>query len=251
MSTATTSRTRGFGLGENPASAPSINVGDKERLLSVLGGGALGLFGLSRFSLGGLVLAAIGGSMVYRGVIGHCSLYQALDISTAPPRGPATSIRAGHGVKVEETIVVARDIGTVWRFWRNLENVGRFMRHLERVEEIDNRRSRWVARSPLGFKLEWVAEIINEKENELIAWRSVEDSQVDTAGSVHFRELPNGQGTEVHVNLKYDAHAAQLAEPLTRLMGASPQQQIREDLQQFKQAMESGEAVVREGHSRG
>jgi len=78
-------------LRQHPRSAPRVNVGEKERMLSVLSGGALGLFGLTRGSLGGFALAAIGGSLLYRGMTGHCSLYQALDVSTATPRGPAES----------------------------------------------------------------------------------------------------------------------------------------------------------------
>jgi uncharacterized membrane protein len=232
-------------------SAPRTNVGDKERLLSILGGAALGLFGLSRRSLGGLSLAAVGGSLVYRGMTGRCACYRALGVSTAPTVGSATSVRAGHGVRVEESIVINRDAATLWSFWRKLENIGRIMQHLKCVEGIDERRSRWVAHGPLGFDIEWEAEIINEKENELIAWRSVDDSEVDTAGSVHFRELPNGRATELRVVLKYDAHAAQLADPVARLMGASPCQQIHDDLQRFKQVMESGEVATIEGQPHG
>lgn len=229
----------------------AVNVGDKERLFSVLAGSALGLYGLSRFSWGGLGLAAAGGSLLYRGMTGHCSLYQALDVNRAAPRGPATSVRAGHGIKIEECTIVARDAATLWRFWRKLENLGRFMQHLERVEELDEKRSRWVGKAPLGYRLQWEAEIINEKENEMIAWRSVDGSDVDTAGSVHFHELPHGRGTEVRVTLKYDAHSGQLAMPLARMMGESPEQQIREDLRCFKQVMEAGEVATTEGQPRG
>jgi uncharacterized membrane protein len=228
-----------------------VNVGDTERLLSFLGGSVLSVFGLSRGSLGGLALAAAGGSLLYRGATGHCSLYQALDLSTATQHPPSTSIHAGHGVKVEESILIGRDAATLYRFWRNLENIGRFMQHLERVEERDDGRSHWVARGPLGLTFAWEAEIINEKENELIAWRSVEGSTVDTAGSVHFRELPHHRGTEVRVVLKYDAHAAQLAAPLARLMGASPRQQVHEDLRRLKQVMETGEVATTAGQPRG
>ncbi len=220
-------------------------------MLSFLGGTALGLYGLSRFSLGGLALAAVGASLINRGMTGHCSVYQTLDISTAPPIGSATSVRAGHGVKVEESIIINRDAATLWRFWRKLENIGRFMRHLERVEEHDERRSRWVARGPFGRVLQWEAEIINERENELIAWRSVDDSEVDTAGSVHFRELPHGRGTEVRISLKYDGRTAQLTEPIARLLGESPRQQIHEDMRRFKQVMETGEVATIEGQPRG
>jgi uncharacterized membrane protein len=238
-------------LRQTVSQAPRINVGDTERLLSVLGGASLGLFGLSRRSLGGLGLAAVGSSLVYRGMTGNCPCYRSLGVSTASPVGSATSVRAGHGIKVEESITINRDAATLWRFWRKLENIGRFMQHLERVEEIDERRSRWTACGALGVKLQWEAEIINERENELIAWRSVDDSQVDTAGSVHFRELPHGRGTEMRVVLKYDAHAGQLAMPLARLLGQSPRQQLREDLWRFKQVMETGETATIEGKPRG
>jgi uncharacterized membrane protein len=221
--------------------APSVNVGDKERLISLLAGGALGLYGLSRFSLGGMALAVAGGSLIYRGMSGHCSLYRALDVSTATPHGSAARIHAGHGVKIDESIVIHRDAATLYRQWRKLDNLGQIMHHLERVEEVDSRRSRWTARGPMNIPLHWEAEIINEKENEMIAWRSVEGSAIDTAGSVHFRELPDGRGTEVRVTLKYDAHAAQWAAPLARWMGHAPEQQIREDLQRFKHQMEAGE----------
>src|SRR5579883_3670995 len=90
-----------------------VNVGDTERLLSLLGGAALGLFGLSRRSLGGLGLAAVGGSLLYRGMTGHCPGYQSLGVSSAQPVGSATSVRAGHGIKVEESITINRDAATL------------------------------------------------------------------------------------------------------------------------------------------
>jgi uncharacterized membrane protein len=220
-------------------------------LLSFLGGAVLGIYGLSRRSLPGLGLAAAGGSLLYRGVTGYCNLYNALGINTAPRLAPSTSVRAGHGVRVEESMIVGRDAATLYRYWRNLENLGRFMSHLHSVTEHDNRRSHWVACGPMGMTFDWEAEIINEKENELIAWRSVDGSRVDTAGSVHFRELPHDRGTEVHVNLKYDAHSAQLGEPLARIMGESPRQQIRDDLRRFKQIMEAGEIATTHGQPRG
>lgn len=228
-----------------------INVGDSERWLSLVGGGLLGIYGLTRRSLGGLALAAAGGSLAYRGVTGHCSLYGALGLNTADHRGPATSIPAGHGVKVEESVIINRDPADLYRYWRNLENLGRFMHHLERVERIDDRRSRWVARGPLGAPVSWEAEIINDKPNELIAWRSREGSTVDTAGSVHFRRLPDGRSTEVRVVLKYDPPAGKAGAAVAGLLGASPECQIREDLQRLKQVMETGGASTSSGQPAG
>jgi len=74
--------------GESCCHAPQpINVGNTERWVSLLTGGALAGYGLTRMSLGGLALAALGGALVYRGATGHCPGYQALGISTAAEAG--------------------------------------------------------------------------------------------------------------------------------------------------------------------
>jgi len=53
--------------------------------------------------------------------------------------------------------------------------------------------------------VEWDAEIINERPNEMIAWRSLQGSLVSTAGSVHFKDAAEGRGTVIDVDLRYDA----------------------------------------------
>jgi uncharacterized membrane protein len=226
--------------------APAVNVGDLERWLSVLGGGALGLFGLSRGSLGGLALAAAGGGLVWRGFTGHCACYQALGISTAEKHGPATSVPAGHGVKVEESITINKPAAELYRFWRDFENLGRFMEHIESVR-VEGNCSHWIACGPLGTRFEWDAEIITERPNELIGWRSLPGSEIDTAGSVHFRQLPGDRGTEVRVVLKYDPPVGKAGAAVAHLFGQSPQGQIRDDLQCLKRFMETGEIPTRGG----
>jgi uncharacterized membrane protein len=238
--------TTAFGQGEGGGQMPAerqtnlsdVNVGEMERWISMVAGGILAGYGLSRRSLAGLGLAAIGGSLLYRGGTGHCSLYSALGINTACSHGSQASIPAGHGVKVEESITVDRPPHEVYQFWRKLENLPRVMQHLESVEPVGDNRWRWVARGPLGTRFSWDAEIITEATNELIGWRSLHGSQVDTAGSIHFRPTADGRGTEVRVSLKYYAPAGRVGDALAQMLGHSPGQQIREDLQRFKQIME-------------
>jgi uncharacterized membrane protein len=225
---------------EERRASPTVNVGDAERLASFVGGTALAAFGLARGTLGGLALAAVGGCLVYRGVSGHCDVYKALGVSTAERHGARTSIPAGHGVKVEESIAVRKSPEEVYRFWRNLENLPRFMHHLESVRDLDGRRSHWVAKGPLGARVEWDAEIITDHPNEAIGWRSLPGSEVDTAGSVHFRRTPDGRGTEVRVVLKYDPPGGKAGAAAARLLGQDPACQIREDLRSFQQMLEAG-----------
>ena len=125
------------------------------------------------------------------------------------------------------------------------------MRHLQSVEVISDNRSHWMASGPFGKTVEWDAEIYTEQENEHIAWRSLAGSQVDTAGSVHFRKLPGDRGTEVTVTLKYDPPAGKLGAAVAALFGESANHQVKEDLRRFKQIMEAGEAPTIEGQPRG
>jgi len=214
----------------------AVNVNEPERLISVLGGAALGLFGLSRGSLAGLGLAAVGGALVYRGMTGHCNVYQALGIHSEHTSAPIPGYR---GFKVEESIVVNRPAAELYHFWRNFENLPQIMSHLESVT-VNGNRSHWVAKGPLGISAEWDAEIHNERPNEMVAWQSLPGSTVATAGSVHFNHQGEGR-TEVRVSLKYDPPGGTLGQWFAWLTGEEPSRMIREDLQRFKARMESGQ----------
>ncbi|MCC6484717.1 MAG: DUF2892 domain-containing protein [Armatimonadetes bacterium] len=63
-----------------------INISSPERAASVIGGSLIALWGLSRRSLSGLAIAALGGMLVLRGKSGHCSLYEALGIDRSDER---------------------------------------------------------------------------------------------------------------------------------------------------------------------
>lgn len=215
-----------------------INVGEAERAACLFGGAALVGLGIGCGRPSALALSLLGGALVYRGWTGHCDLYESLGMDTAGRgRAPATSVPARTGVKVEETFVVNRPAGELFRFWRNLENLPRFMKHLKSVT-VQGRRSHWVSQAPAGATVEWDAEIINEREGRLIAWRSLPGSQVDNAGSVHF--MPVGGGTRVEVTLKYRPPLGKVGAAMAKLFGEDPEQQIRQDVCRFKQVMESG-----------
>lgn len=239
-------RSTGDGLRENAR----VNVGDLERLVSALAGGAMALSGLARGTPLGWTMALAGGALVHRGFTGHCYAYDALGVDQSRrPHGPFASVRAGTGVKVEKSYTIGRPAEELYRYWRNLENLPRFMTHLESVRDLGGGRSHWVAKGPLGMRVEWDAEIHNEEPYRIIAWRSLPGSEVDTAGSVHFEEAPADRGTVVRVVLKYDPPAARAGALVARLFGEAPEQQIQEDLRRFKRIMEAGEAPTTAGQA--
>ena len=217
------------------------NVGDGERIVSLAAGVGLGLTGLARRRLKGLALTALGAGLIWRGYTGHCHGYSALGVNNAK-RNPATSVPARQGIKLEKSIIVSRPAADLYRFWRRLENLPQVMRHLREVRSIDSQLSRWVAVGALGKDLEWDAEIINEREDEMLAWASLPNGDVETAGSVHFRPLRNDRGTEVTVSLKYNPPAGKMGAHLATLLGEGLEEKLNEDLATFKQVMETGMA---------
>jgi uncharacterized membrane protein len=230
-----------------------VNVGQTERWASALVGGGLALYGLTRRTWGGVVLALVGGTLIYRGSTGHCYMYDALGVNTAGAGSdnPLVSVPANRGIKVEKSVTINRSPAELYSFWKNFENLPRFMNHLESVKITGEGRSHWVAKAPAGRTVEWDAEIYNEKENELIAWRSLEGADVDNAGSVRFEPATGGRGTVVKVTLKYDPPGGVIGAAIARLFGEEPSQQIEEDLHRFKQVMETGETATTERQTSG
>lgn len=231
---------------------PSIrrNVGPTDRLISLGLGSCLTVAGLVGRRMKPISLLA-GGYLLYRGFSGNCVLYQALGVGTEGPSGPETVIPAHSGVKVEHALTINRPATDVYRFWRDLPRLPQFMAHLKEVRETSENRSHWVARGPIGMSVEWDAEIIEDKPDEVISWRSLPGSDVDTAGSVHFRPAPAGRGTEVRVSLKYDPPAGKLGAAVARLLGESPDRQVQADLSRFKSLLEAGEIASTAGQPSG
>ena len=230
----------------------NADVGTIERAVSAAGGGALALFGVSRRSPAGAALALAGGYLIYRGATGRCQVYSALGINTARSnRGPRAVVQHKEGVKVTRSVTVNRPPAELYRFWRDFRNLPRVMSHLQSVTVIDDKRSLWVARAPAGRTVEWDAEIITERENELIGWRSLEGAEIANAGSVHFRPAPGGRGTEIRVELVYDPPLGPAGAALASLFQEEPSQQVREDLRHFKQMVEAGEIPTNDGQPSG
>lgn len=219
-----------------------INVGRRERWLSAAAGAALLAAGATRGTRRGAWLALAGAPLAYRGVTGQCPAYSALGITTAAAGDDTREALSGRrGISVRDAVRLERPVEEVYAFWRQLGNLPWFMSHLERVVDLGNNRSRWIARGPAGTRVEWEAEIINEIPNALIAWRSREGSDVTTAGSVNFDRVRGGSSTQVTVNLQYSPPAGRLGMAASALFGREPSQTIREDLRRFKQLLEAGE----------
>ena len=251
--------TAGFGPGAERATlarrrwqAPHVNIDETERWISLIGGSLLLVFGLSRGGRGGAVAALGGGALVYRAARGHSQLYEVLGLEEAPTHvARVTSIAHRRGISVRRTVTINKPVEEVFAFWRDFENLPRFMRHLESVTCDGSRRSHWVARAPAGRRVAWDAEIVDERPNELLAWRSLEDADIRNAGTVAFERCPGNRATTIRISLTYAPPGGKVAAVIAKLFGEEPSQQVQDDLRRLKQLMEAGEVPTTDGQPRG
>jgi uncharacterized membrane protein len=135
------------------------------------------------------------------------------------------------GKPVTSTMTINRAPDEVYAKWRNFERLPDFMRYLDSVIMLDDRRSHWVAKTPVGL-VEWDAEITGDLPGRSIAWRSISPA-MPLRGRVTFEPAPAGRGTEVCVEIA--------SAPLTKMFTRA---EVTGDLRRFKQVMETG-AVMR------
>lgn len=154
-------------------------------------------------------------------------------------------------IQVRRSIIVDRPAELLYQTWGNFRELPRFMRNVLAVEERGDRRWHWICRGPAGSRLEWDAEITEDRSNELIAWRSLPGADVDHAGCVRFEPAPGGRGTLVRVEMRYRPPIGKTGAIITKLLGTSPEAQIAGDLRRFKQMLETGEVARTTGQPAG
>jgi uncharacterized membrane protein len=141
--------------------------------------------------------------------------------------------------KVKHRTTVYAPIDLVYQAWHNFENFPRFMSNVEEVRVVGGGRSHWKAKAALGAHAEWDAEITLDEPNRAIGWRSIRGSSsgIDTAGRVNFEEKQGA--TDVEVTIEYTPPGGLAGDVVSKVF-ASPERQVAEDLQRFKDVMERG-----------
>jgi uncharacterized membrane protein len=166
-------------------------------------------------------------------------------------RGAADLAAEPRGIQVHKSTIVNRSPEECYAFWRDLQNLPRFMTHIEDVQVIDQRLSHWVAKAPAGARVEWDAEIVEDRPGQSISWRSLADSDVDHSGTVRFETAAGGRGTLVRVEMLYRPPGGRAGALVAKLFGDEPRQQIPQELRRFKQLLETGELATAEGQPSG
>jgi len=175
----------------------------------------------------------------------------ALDVSTA-----LQLTKSGSGafdVRAERAVIVDKSPEECYRMWRDYEkNTPKYMLRIESVQESEGGRQHWVAKGPAGARIEFDAQITSDEPGQCIGWRTLEGSDIDHSGSVHFSAAPGGRGTVVRVTMYYSPTTVLSGgAALAQVLGKVPEMEMYKDLRRFKQLMETGEVVKTEGQPAG
>ena len=197
-----------------------------------------------RFAAGGL-----GSVLLLRGVLSNGILGLASRLAGTALLVRATSNREfrellgvgcdAHLIALDKTIHIDAPVEQVFGFWTNYANFPRFMRHVKQVQDRGEGRSHWVAQGPGGVRVSWDAEITQNIPNQLLAWRSVPGSQIETEGMVRFDGNHNG-GTRVTIRLSYRPPAGVLGHLVASLFGSDPKHEMDGDMVRLKSLFEIG-----------
>lgn len=193
------------------------------------------------------VIAALGvGALV--GAAGYALLARrGEDFERFPDSAPGRTARRsrfGDYAVTGRTVTIDKPRAELFAFWRDFRNLPRFMANVRSVEAAGADTMRWTVEGPGGSPVELLTRIVEERDGELIAWRSVEGSAVDTEGRIAFRDAPAGRGTEVEAIVAYKPPGGELGRWIATLFQKDPSIQGRRELKRFKMLMETGEIAT-------
>lgn len=230
-------RTPGTTTGNKSSTGSSINTGSagntersgQQRFTENEGeeNGILSSLGIKTNQLITAIGAIVGGALLYKGA-------KAMKGSSAKTTDKSV-------VSINSRQKVKRPKAELYSYWRNLENLPSFMSHIQEIEEIDDKKSHWVAEGPGGFgTIEWDAEIIWEEKNHLLSWRSLPGSEIENSGEVRFEDAPGGKSTFVETTISYRPPAGEIGGLAAKLLNPGFKKVVENDLQEFKKIMEKG-----------
>src|SRR2546429_234091 len=116
--------------------------------------------------------------------------------SSVGPVRRLLGVGAGQrGIDVRKSIHIAAPPEELYRFFMAAENFPRFMQHVREVRVTGEARWHWRVEGPSGIEVEWDAEVTRTDTGRLISWKTVDNSTVESSGTVRF--VPDGDGTRV------------------------------------------------------
>src|SRR5689334_3812022 len=221
-----------------------INVGDAERIASGTLGALLLAGGASRRFPGGAAAGVLGGALLFRGVSGHCHLYEALHLTSADRRQAQAAADPGRSVRVQRTVTVNRPASELYQLLRDPQNLQRVMAFFAHITTDAAGTTHWTMRTPIGKTLRWDTRGVDDRPGELLSWESTGGSLVRNRGSIRFAPATGHRGTSMTLELAFEPPGGRLGRAAARMLSAVPKAIAFKVLQRIKNLAETGEIAA-------
>jgi uncharacterized membrane protein len=134
--------------------------------------------------------------------------------------------------RIVEEIEVDVPVRVAYDQWTQFESFPQFMEGVDRVVQIDDTTLEWTA-TIAGKTKHWRAEIVEQRPDELVSWRSIDGARND--GTVRFEAVtPN----RTRIELELDVEPEGLLEKAGDALGVV-ERRVRGDLERFREFIEA------------
>ena len=198
------------------------------RFFAAAAGTSMAALGLQRRDLPGMLMTAAGLVLLARA---------GTNLETRRLLGIGPERRA---VDVQKTINIGAPVETVYRFWASYENFPHFMSRVLTVRPSSRPgQSHWTVAGPGGTPIAFDAELTQQIENQVLAWRTIPGSIVGHAGIVRFDPTADGR-TRVHIRMSYNPPGGWFGHEVAKAFGVDPKHSLDADLVRMKTLIETG-----------
>lgn len=162
-----------------------------------------------------------------------------------PDSAPGRTARRSNfgGFQVSgRTVTIKAPRGDIYRMWRDPSHLADFMEGLASVQ-VSGDTVTWVVESPDGH-VPIETRLVEDRENEALAWRSVDGADFQIEAKVQLRDAPAGRGTEVEAHVAWRPQGGVVSQWAATLRGMDPLMRGKHDLKRLKMLLETGEIAT-------
>lgn len=145
-----------------------------------------------------------------------------------------------HSVKVIRAVTIRQSANDLYAFCKNEESLAQVLNQSVAISREDAETAVWSIMLPDNQRAECRVQIINDHPGELLAWSSIEGSEISCAGTLRFEKAMGSESSEIIVTLEYDPPKGKLGALFEKISGQDVGRQLSNALNRLKDAIESG-----------
>ncbi|WP_329459591.1 SRPBCC family protein [Streptomyces sp. NBC_01497] len=143
--------------------------------------------------------------------------------------------------EIESTATIDRPVAPIFAFYRDFRNLPLFLGDVMSVEPTGDATSRWTIQGPMRVRIHWTVEVVEERENASIRYRTASPRGLQTIWDISFTPEDRADGTKVREVMTLPL--GKFAQAGLSLIGKPPADEIAANLNRLKQLMETGKVT--------